>query len=465
MERKLIADRGIKQGRNQEPLWRFGIVILVLGIVSVYGGLSGAEAQDGTEDPSPDHNRDADARRHYSGDSPPREDDPRIASPTGHRLNAQEVDSVSDKYGLSDFEARRLISMSSRSGWMGQSARQQFPTEFAGIWIEHRPPRVVVAFTSDVEENVQRLREQFPDPSRIVGVQRDLSHEDLAEAEMAVRSDREDLHDRLGVMSWQADARRGELIVEVLDNGPETEKELKARYSHLAPVVVKERARGEDLSHPPSQMACEYVWTSCNPLRGGTVLHLYGESWTEADCTLGFNAHDSDGKKYVFTAGHCSDSSYWHSESKVGAEDRQQNGGHVDVQRLPVETWWDTSRWVLHDGSSLAQAYQMQGVYHGPNLSPGATLCVTGAASKTTYCEDVTDGDWEGYLFSEGKDRWYWNLVRFNGCGTHGDSGAPIYAGYTAYGILKGKINDSCDLVASYIENVENEMLVDVTVN
>lgn len=265
-----------------------------------------------------------------------------------------------------------------------------------------------------------------------------------------MRLERDNLY-ALGVHTFGPSISNNAVRIVARELSPSLARLLEDRFGDV-PLVFKEGPEPTNATIPPPRLGCERLWSSCNPLRGGTNLHTSPTNQTSANCTLGFNARTSTGARRIVTAGHCGDT-YYHSGSLIGNTTVQQDSGSVDAQAMWVASGWSTSRWVIHDGSSLAQAYQIQSRYLGNSLATSATVCTTGANSEATGCGAVIDGnvDPPGHR----------DMFTFNNCMRGGDSGAPVYAGYRAYGVAWGYIG--CESYVSYIVNVEDVLNVTIT--
>jgi streptogrisin C len=183
----------------------------------------------------------------------------------------------------------------------------------------------------------------------------------------------------------------------------------------------------------PSRFDCD------PPLRGGVMLYVRSGAYYVPECTVGFNARSTiDGKWYVMTAGHCGEKGrnfyvrqprtgqyhvlgHMHNRRLAGDDDF----GIITIDNVPG---WDPKPWVyVHAwtgpvaGTTTNPSYPIYGT-GGSKL--GMRVCVSGAI-KGTSCGNVE-------VLGGGSQ------ARVNLCATDGDSGAPIFSGQKAYGLLTG---------------------------
>jgi streptogrisin C len=183
------------------------------------------------------------------------------------------------------------------------------------------------------------------------------------------------------------------------------------------------------------------------PLRGGLMMYIRSGTSYIPQCTVGFNAKSTvDGKWYVMTAGHCGspgttfyvwqprDRQYHvlgHMHNCVWGGDpncvwsSDDDEGIITIDNVPG---WDPKAWVyvhawtgVNDRTTENPGYP---IYGTGGSSLGMRVCTSGAISGTScgHVEQLGGG----------------SLARVDVCGEPGDSGAPIFTGQKAYGLLKG---------------------------
>lgn len=401
---------------------------------------------------------------------PPLEPNPLYASLYGTRFQDAEVASMMELLGLPEDETRQWMSLSAWSPEIVAQARSRFPDTYAGAYLVEDPGgKLILSFTSDAHAKAEAVGMAVGRPDEVVGELALHSAEELEQLYDLVWYRFDELYATAGLVGFYTSDETNGFHFQVLEVTPAAMATLLSLIGDV-PATFERSAVGEDTGLPSRGLGCDVVWDHCNPLRGGTTLHYLDAPQTYADCTLGFNA-TSAGTQYVLTAGHCQTNTgnpWAHSGATIGQIDRRSNGGNTDSARIPVHSQWgNTSRWVIHDGSQLAQAYQIQGVFRGnTNLTSNSAVCISGANSAGTGCIRVLNGNFSKRISSDGMFRDYHNLIRHEHCVQIGDSGGPVYAGYTAYGLLKGRETPgSCFTVSTYVRHAESALTVTVKTN
>jgi streptogrisin D len=167
-------------------------------------------------------------------------------------------------------------------------------------------------------------------------------------------------------------------------------------------------------------------------LYGGQAIHT--GRWR---CSAGFNARNGSGRRFVLTAGHCTDiGGTW---TTAGG----QTIGPVAGSSFPGN---DYGRIRISDPAALDPRGGV--LYHGAfrditgagRVPVGAAACKTGSTTGTTcgrvQAYNVTVNYLEGTVFG---------LTRTNICTQPGDSGGPLFAGSSAQGITSGGTTGGCN--------------------
>ena len=172
------------------------------------------------------------------------------------------------------------------------------------------------------------------------------------------------------------------------------------------------------------------------PLRGGVMMYLRNASGGyDFQCTVGFNAKSTvDAKWYVMTAGHCGgpgqtfyvyqprDAHFHvlgHIHNRVRAGD--DDFGIITIDNVPG---WNPQPWVYVHPSADTTSNPSYNITGSAGSAQGLRVCVSGAISGSD-CGNVETLGGGG-------------LARVDLCAKPGDSGAPIFSGGKARGLLVG---------------------------
>jgi hypothetical protein len=216
--------------------------------------------------------------------------------------------------------------------------------------------------------------------------------------------------------------------------------------------------------------------TCTPPLRAGVKIINPAES-----CTLGFLARsNSDNKLYAFTAGHChydsaraSDwtSNFGGADHVIGKVHNYVYGNLGDAAIIavnnpaPYPQGWGPRAWVLVHSSGdtvYNEAYTI-GAAEEPALN--SRVCKTGYAGGTDCGTYYQQGVTTTYTNRDGTRTTMSHLLRANFCVYPGDSGGPVYANHTAYGLVSGyRIGDNC-AASLFMDIVSARILLNVRVS
>lgn len=383
-------------------------------------------------------------------DSPPTPSEDEVAA-----ADMAELRGFSQAHGISLEAAADLRSFEEEALDVMSEAARHYPDVFAGGWIENREAggRLVLAFTRDAAENAKAVGRGSSVPDRIRGVNARRSVSDLNATRKAVRAEWDRLETEVGLFGMSLRAGINRVVLQVQDLSPEVIQQLEEEFGPEN-ILVEESTPPRTATIPPAATACETIYTSCNPLRGGILLQGHG-------CSQGFNARRRDtGAMVVTSAGHCGNVTVSHSNSTVGAYIKGWYGGTLDAQIHAVGSGWSTSRWVLANNS--AQAYQTGSVYTGTNLS-NVTVCssgrTTGPFGGISLCGAVTDHDWEGKN-ADGVSYSRQFVAYRDPEPAGGDSGGPVFGDGRAYGVLWGSTESR--LYASYAYFLQENLKIDI---
>jgi len=230
----------------------------------------------------------------------------------------------------------------------------------------------------------------------------------------------------------------------------------KAVFGSLVSVKVKsERMR---------PAACSYPF--CDPpLRAGIRILI-----AQGSCTGGFLARSRiDGRLFQMTAGHCdvAPGLTWRtrfansSAHEVGPIHRSVFGeaGDGSIMHVNNPAGWRSRAWVQVTDGPDTTANPEYPIRTDSRSASGMRVCVTGAWYGESNCGAVTALD----VTVDYGDAVVTGLVEANICVASGDSGSPVYARNSAYGLVSGvSVSDPCDAVYEPIQTAENLLRVNI---
>ena len=214
----------------------------------------------------------------------------------------------------------------------------------------------------------------------------------------------------------------------------------------------------------PTTLPCRSVF--CDPpLRGG--VWIYGSF---AGCTGAFITRSvSDGRLFQLTAGHCQYlwNGTWLTDfvnggaHQIGRIHNRRFDAAADAAVVAIDNpvGWRPRAWVaVRSGSGQARndAYSILG---SSTAVVGQRVCSSGAGFGPTSCGVVTRTGVA--LTYRDQHVTVYGLMEANFCTQPGDSGAPVFAGHIAYGIVSGQLS-RCDSVFVPIKTAEAVMKVRV---
>lgn len=217
----------------------------------------------------------------------------------------------------------------------------------------------------------------------------------------------------------------------------------------------------------PEPMACDYPWCD-KPLRGG--IRIFNPP--SGGCTGGFIAKSKvDSKLYQFTAGHCAKGGQqvdnWSTLFTDGTDHvigpvhhwYWWTQGDMAIMRINNVPGWNPKAWVHVTSGPDTNTDTTYHISSDKTSVVGMRICSTGGSYGRSDCGEVTH---LGVTQTYGGVTVH-HLGRSSGCGTNGDSGAPMYALHVAYGLLvAGPTGGGCGIYYQSIRLAENKMNVNV---
>ena len=328
--------------------------------------------------------------------------------------------------GLPDEEALRRLEAQEGSVSATDLLRERFVKRFAGLFIEHDPEyRIVVLLTGRKKVRAETI---LAGGTRVPVVFRTGAKATQKEVVAAIRRHQADIRAALQYPpAMGADPRTGELVV--LVNYKDA-----ARYG--ADTLVSEFERLTDV---PVRIRVMDGESADLGLEGGARVHgIVPETGSHQYCTTGFAVTDGT-RTGLVTAAHCPDSLSYRDPQHGGdiALDflGQWGWSFQDVQLHVAETGAEASPLFYADtGKTVART--LSGSRPRASTRVGDIVCRRGETSGYGCSEvELTDFAPPGDLCG-GPCAPTWVMVKGECRG--GDSGAPVFVGTTALGIVKG---------------------------
>lgn len=339
---------------------------------------------------------------------------------------AQDAAEYAQRHGVSAPEAARRLRAQAESVPTTDEIRRTYGRRLAGIAIEHRPVfliRVLLTGHAPVADRVikaggMRVPIVFEVGARVTADQVIAAMYRHGDAIRAIVP-----HDGIGF-----DARSGSLVVmaDRADLGGASPEEVAARIEAVTGVPTRIRL----LDRPSGDMVGE----SGVPIEGGS--RIEGDNPQDGKryfCTTGFVVTDG-ARTGIITAAHCPDRVEYQDESKARIPLEFVGGWGAQFQDVQVHVGTAPQRPVFRAADELRPQL---GRRERASTRAGETVCHRGESSGYSCAEvELTDYAPPGTLCG-GACLPTWVTVAGPGC-RNGDSGGPVFAGTTAFGILKG---------------------------
>ncbi|HEX6076330.1 MAG TPA: S1 family peptidase [Micromonosporaceae bacterium] len=149
-------------------------------------------------------------------------------------------------------------------------------------------------------------------------------------------------------------------------------------------------------------------------------------------CTLGFNVRNSAGTQYFLTAGHCTNTgSTWYANSGLTTVLGSRAGSSFPGNDYGIVRYTNTS--ISKPGNVNLHNGTYRDITGAGNPPPGQPVCVSGPVGGYRCGSIVSVNNTVNY--PQGT---VYGLVRTNICVYPGESGAPVFSGTIAVGIVSG---------------------------
>jgi hypothetical protein len=337
---------------------------------------------------------------------------------------AQDAAEYARNVGVTQEEAARRLRAQAESVAVTDAIRRTYTPRLAGISIEHEPVfgiRVLLTGHAPVADRVisaggMEVPITFRTGARVTAQQVVAAMHRHRAAILAILP-----HDGMGY-----DARTGALVV-MADTGDlagQTPKAVAARIEAVTGVPVRIRI----LNGPGGEFAGQGSGPGAGRLEGDNP-----QDGKRYFCTTGFVVTDG-AQTGIVTAAHCPDQVEYRDEGKARVPLRFAGGWGSQFQDVQVHVGGGERQPVFRAADALRPQL---GQRPRAGTRAGETVCHRGEASGYSCAQvELTDYAPPGDLCG-GACHPTWVTVSGPGC-RNGDSGGPVFAGTTAFGILKG---------------------------
>jgi streptogrisin C len=386
----------------------------------------------------------ADVPRAAAADRPPYLADP--ADPA--------VTTLARDLGISTREAQRRLGWQEPAIELAEELERALGDRYGDLWFDPHTGRVKVGIVGRDTTLAARLiaGRKLTSVTDLVPVRHSYAELKRAAAWLTAETARANPPARNGLVKGLAVWRLPDRNVVELD----LPRGQRLTTAQQATVAAARRRLGSKLTFGTwagrmRDLACYWAFGEfqCDPpLRGGLMLYIRSGTGYVPQCTVGFNAKSTvDGKWYVMTAGHCGPpgrtfyvyqprdrqfhvlghmhNCVWGNPGSGCVYSGDDDEGIITIDNVPgwaPKPWVFVHAWVgLDDRTTENPGYP---IYGTGGSSQGMRVCASGGVSGTScgHVERLGGG----------------SLAQVDLCGEPGDSGAPIFSGQKAYGLLKG---------------------------
>lgn len=330
--------------------------------------------------------------------------------------------SYAARMGVSQAEAERRLRLQLASIAVTERLRGQYRDRLSGIFIEHSPEwRIVVSLA----EPMGAVRLLLPAGEDKIPVEiRGGAEATRAQVLAAIDRHRAAIAGAVpGTRGMGHDPRTGELVVmQRLSSAVRPVEVVEAELRRLTGVPVRVRRLQASFENAAAA--------------GGSRVEGRGTSGTRWFCTTGFVVSDGE-QTGVTTAAHCPDGMTYRGPDGEERLLKFAGGWGTAYRDVQVHTGVGKASGLFFADQERTVARPVTGWLTRPMTRAGDWVCKRGEASGASCSTvEMTDfappGELCGGLCSAS-----WVTVRGPQC-RRGDSGAPVFIGTTALGVLKG---------------------------
>ncbi|MDH5327095.1 MAG: S1 family peptidase [Gammaproteobacteria bacterium] len=377
------------------------------------------------------------------------------------------IELASDR-GISQSEALTRLNWQSELTTLNDWYSKELGADYAGVWVDTSDGdriKIGVVNRGDALRKASSSadKQKFPDSFDMVPVR--FSIQELKEANDWISNEIVGFGKDVALsVGLRTDTNTVELTLPSHRQMSEPENELVER----AKALLGDKLSISYFGGVPETVGCFYPY--CDPsLRGGNKIRTDSGK----GCTNAFVARSKvDNKLYQFTAGHCvvNTTESWYtkfsdlSKHYIGPRHNYIFGpeGDMAILRINNVPGWNPENWVhvtAGPDTTVNEEYEINS--EGSSFI-GMRICTTGAVYGNSNCGEVTKLGVTVNYVTEGVI--VKNLGQANYCAVKGDSGGPLYASHTAYGLISGGILGVSPCVSFYqgILGAESKMNVNV---
>lgn len=382
-------------------------------------------------------------------------------------LTEQEYRQIAEARGVGFEQARTEYAVQSAISSAANRAARLYPDSFAGSWLDdNEPAQAFLAFTNDAEQRLDVAAGDFPvGRQSLHAVEVDRSLAELEDLKERLAADPR-VAERISALGLDLPSNRVKLVVR---DAADVAAELEQHYD-LADLQIES---GQSYGYSP--LLCGRSNCRNEPMRGGLEISSTVDQ-NRFTCTSGFTVGIDGDFSFpgVLTAGHCTEIGQgWNhgptarTSEFLGIADRRADfpeGDLADAAAVELTTYDPgIGGWVYVN--RLDKEHSIRTFIDRLGYQQGGFTCWSG--SRSGYqCTEIADTNYSLLEFGIADAV----LTDSRGCDAlQGDSGAPVFDGTNAHGIVSGEIvteppGEPSYCVGMLFSKIENVMIeLDVT--